>query len=133
MSVVYAVTLNMATRILPSLLLTAVLLLPGCGAKYKVSNNVYRQLRPGMTLREVNLRIGHPGRRVSTSEGAKDQIAPNPGEIVYIWQNKDGSHVDAAFRGDIMVAAHASGLGLILAGPVSDVRNRSKPVASVAP
>ena len=99
----------MVTRRRASFFLSVGLLVAACGGKDTVSYNVYRQLRPGMTLREVKLRIGHPGRLLGGNEVVEGRLLTQPGESIYVWANRDGSQVEAAFQRDIMVAAAASG------------------------
>ena len=67
--------------------------LSSCGGHDVVTYAEYKQVRPNMKFTDVERLVGHNGRFINgqTINGAF--IATKPDEMVYIWQNKDGSNM----------------------------------------
>ena len=93
---------------LPCVLL---LLLSSCGGQDVVTYSEYRRIRPNMPIDQVERIIGHKG-RVANDDKSDGAIIPNPGEIVYAWQNKDGSNLSVVTLNGKVVSMSETGLSL---------------------
>jgi hypothetical protein len=70
-----------------------------------VTNGEFHKLRPGMTYAQAVQATGAEGRRRGASERVIGALVPRgPDEVVYVWQNADGSNVSAAFQADRLTA-----------------------------
>ena len=99
-------------RLLPLLLL---LLTIGCDNLDLVEDVVtkadYNQIRNGMSYREVVGIIGSQGEELSSNRmegvpGVMDSIETT----MYMWQNSDGSNMNAMFQNDKLVQKAQAGL-----------------------
>ena len=85
------------------------LLLSACGSHDVVTYSEFRQIRPNMTLAEVEQIIGHKGHLIN-GERIDGALVATPGKQVYFWQNKDKSNVSVALMNGRVVNTAASQL-----------------------
>ncbi len=88
------------------MLACALSLLSACAGKDVVTMGAVRAITPGMTYEQVVSKIGKPGRIIGRDERVEGALVPKDGKVVYLWRNKDGSTLTAAFLG-----GRVSGLG----------------------
>jgi len=87
-------------RLMPLAFLAA--MLASCASHEVVTYAEARQIRPHMTLDEVERITGHKGQRVNGQTVAGAFEESNPGQEVYYWKNKDGSGMSVSFvRGQV--------------------------------
>jgi hypothetical protein len=76
----------------------AVVAFAGCGKHAVVDFGEAQAIRPGMTYQTVAQMIGSPGHVRRPAEYIEGGLMPNPGEVVYVWTNPNGSNLTVAFR-----------------------------------
>jgi hypothetical protein len=77
--------------------------LAACSRHEVVTYGDFRSMRPGMTYQQVAGVIGHPGSVLREGESVEGGIVPEGGKAVYVWKNKDGSNMTAAFKDDRLI------------------------------
>ena len=93
-------------------LLLPVLTLAGCNSLAPtVTKAEYDQISTGMSYSQVSATIGAPGEEMSSNQmpgipGVMEPIST----VMYMWQNSDGSNMNAMFQNDKMIQKAQAGL-----------------------